>query len=133
MLRSFLQYENTQVQRGLENIFEVRGILVVVMALYVVSPETVRVTLDSETAVEVPEYKPTRVGKIQQSAANDPTTHTITITRVSKGTTKSETFGVKLHRSMFTGLKRSVEDMQLDGEGSVHAEMRDLLIRLQCL
>ena len=132
MLRSFLKYENVHVHSGVGNIFEVSGVPVVVTALYVVSPETVRVVLDldTENAVGVPEYKPTRVGKIKQSAANEPTTHTITFTRVSKGTTKSETFSVKLHRSMFN-LKRSVEDMEVERFGGApHAEMRGLLTRL---
>ena len=65
---------------GVGNIFEVSGVPVVVMALYVVSPETVRVVLDAENAVEVPEYKTTRIGKIKQSVVKDPTTHTITLT-----------------------------------------------------
>ncbi len=120
------------MHRGEGNIFEVSGVPVVVTALDVVSPETVRVVLDTQTALEVPEYKPTRVGKIKQSAANEPTPHTITLTRVSNGTTKSETFGVKLHRSMFTNSKRSAEDMEVENFGGAarHAEMRGLLTRL---
>ena len=131
MLRSFLEYENVHVHSGAGNVFEVSGVPVAVTALYVVSPETVRVVLDTQTALEVPEYKATRVGKIRQSAANEPTPHTITLTRVSNGTTKSETFDVKLHRSMFN-LKRSAEDMEVDGFGGAarHAEMRGLLTRL---
>jgi hypothetical protein len=130
MLRSFLEYENMQVNRGEGNIFEVSGVPVVVTALYVVSPETVRVVLDldTENAVEVPEYLTTRVGKIKQFGVKDPATHTLRLTRVRGGTTKSETFTVKLHRSLLTGWKRSVDDMDVVGFG-----VRNLLIRLQCL
>ena len=111
MLRSFLEYENVHVHSGAGNVFEVSGVPVAVTALYVVSPETVRVVLDTQTALEVPEYKATRVGKIRQSAANEPTPHTITLTRVSNGT---------------------AEDMEVDGFGGAarHAEMRGLLTRL---
>jgi hypothetical protein len=84
------------------NEFEVTGIPHACVILYVISPEAVRVVLDTGHSMDVPVHNGTRIGKMHQSAAKRTEGHTITITRVSNGVTKKEPFSVCVHRSLYT-------------------------------
>ena len=132
MLKSTLGYVDKQVRCiGMEkNAFEVSGTPQAGMQLYVVSSEAVRVKLDAGESVPVSEYKETRIGAIQQSAADEIERHNISITRVSNGVTKSEPFSVCVHRSLYAQNKRTTEHVEFDTVGKC-AEMRNMLLLIR--
>ena len=88
--------------------------------------------LDAGGWVPVPGDRQTNIGSIQQSAADEIEGHNIRITRESTGVTKSESFSVCVHRSLWTQGKRTADHMEVAEVGK-RAEIRNMLVLMQAL